>query len=180
MKINNFQTDLEYSLLERENIIFNNFYYRVFPGLEHIEIVNFNTDFGKKLQKSGVDKILCFKSGYTLSIDEKKRREVYSDILLETWSVWEKRIRGWLYTCQCEYIVYVKMPIRKIYLLPVFLLKSVWMKNGLLWLNKYKNITAKNNGYVTKSVAIPDEILLTAIKEQMTTEFLEEDIYYSK
>ncbi|OPY59418.1 MAG: hypothetical protein A4E55_00230 [Pelotomaculum sp. PtaU1.Bin035] len=160
--MNDFRTDLKYSLDERENEIFDRFYYRVFPGLKLIELV---TDL--ELQRKGIDKILHFKSGKQVTIDEKKRRVDYGDILLELWSIWEQRKRGWLYTCQCDYIVYAVMPVKAVYLLPAFLLKRAWLTNCHDWSKIYRIVDAKNNWYVTKSIAIPVNILLNAISHEM-------------
>lgn len=162
MKYNNFNLDLEYSLEERENDLFDSFYYRVFPGLESI---HFADDI--ETQRKGIDKILHFKSGYIVTVDEKKRRKDYGDILLELWSVWERRKRGWLYTCKCDYIVYAIMPSRKVYLLPTLLLKKAWLKNQIKWGKEYKEITACNEGYVTKNIAIPTEVLLEELSCEM-------------
>ncbi len=163
MKCNDFNIDLEYSLEERENEMFDRFYFRTFPSLDTI---HFAEDM--ETQRKGIDKILKFKSGYTVTIDEKKRRKDYGDILLELWSVWERKKRGWLYTCQCDYIVYAVMPTKKVYLLPTLLLKKAWLKNHSNWLVKYKRIDAKNKGYITKSIAIPAEELLYEISRQMS------------
>ncbi|MDD5487101.1 MAG: hypothetical protein PHW65_06065 [Dehalococcoidales bacterium] len=165
MKYNDFNLDLEYSLEERENDLFDSFYSRVFPGLESIHFAD-----DMETQKKGIDKILYFKSGYFVTVDEKKRRKDYGDILLELWSVWEKRKRGWLYTCKCDYIVYAVMPTKKVYLLPVLLLKKAWLKNRSAWVKEYEEIAAYNKGYVTKSIAIPTKILLEEISCQMKQE----------
>lgn len=162
MKYNDFTLDLEYSLEERENELFDNFYFRAFPGLAYVEFAE-----DMEMQRKGIDKILHFKSGYTVTIDEKKRRKDYGDILLELWSVWERKKRGWLYTCKCDYIVYAIMPFKKVYLLPTLLLKKAWIENQSEWIKTYKEITAYNRGYVTKSIAIPTDILLEQISNQM-------------
>jgi len=162
MRYNDFNTDLQYSLDERESEIFDRFYYRIFPGLKFIELVK-----DLETQKKGIDKILHFKNGKTVTIDEKKRRTDYGDILLELWSVWEQRKYGWLYTCQCDYIVYAVMPTQKVYLLPSLLLKRAWLTNSREWLKKYKKISADNKTYTTKSVAIPVNVLLKAISAEM-------------
>lgn len=163
--MNNFKVDLEYSLEERENEIFDNFYYRVFPGIKNI---HFAEDM--KTQRKGIDKVIIFKSGNFFTIDEKKRRKDYGDILLELWSVNDKK-RGWLYTTQCDYIVYAIMPTKKIYLLPTILLKMAWKENQKEWENKYKKLKAQNENYITTSIAIPTQILLQAISKQIQQQF---------
>ena len=164
--MNDFQTDLKYSLDERENEVFDRFYHRIFPGIKSIESV---VDIA--MQKKGVDKILHFVSGKSITIDEKKRRKDYGDILLEIWSVWEQKKRGWLYTCQCDYIVYAIMPAKTVYLLPALLLKKTWLVNRQVWIETYPVLDAKNIGYVTKTIAIPTNVLLCAISAEMRQDF---------
>jgi hypothetical protein len=164
IKVNDFKTDLEYSLDSSDNEIFDNFYYKVFPNLKEIE---FCEDMER--QRKGFDKILHFNNGNWFAIDEKKRRENFGDILLEIWSV-DKKKRGWLFTTQCDYIVYAIMPTKKIYLLPTILLKRAWLTNQDKWIN-YKPIISKNKGYVTESRAIKPKELLNAISEEMFKNF---------
>ncbi|AEG14712.1 hypothetical protein Desku_1125 [Desulfofundulus kuznetsovii DSM 6115] len=167
MKWHDFQTDLAYSLEERENEMFDAFYYRAFPGLQRIELV---TDIAT--QRKGIDKILTFSNGQRVTVDEKKRRTDYGDILLELWSVWapEKGVAklGWLYTAQCDYIVYAIMPRNIAYVLPTLLLRAAWATHKGEWLKKYPELKpARNKGYVTRNIAIPADILLNAIYREM-------------
>jgi len=160
-QMNNFYKDLEWSMDAKEDEMFNLFYKKVFPNIKEIE---FCKDMGR--QRKGIDKIIHFKNGKEISIDEKKRRVDYGDILLEIWSVDNKK-RGWLYTCQCDYIVYAIIPKKTIYLLPTLLLKKAWVTNMEKWL-KYKKIIAYNENYKTESRAIKTEELLNAISKEMT------------
>lgn len=162
--MNYFKVDLEYSLESSENEMFDNFYYRVFPGIKEI---SFAEDM--ETQRKGIDKVIYFESGNSFTIDEKKRRVDYGDILLELWSV-DKKKRGWLFTSQCDYIVYAVMPTNKIYLLPTILLKKAWYENQECWESRYRYIYAQNEGYVTTSIAIPTQILLNAISNEMQQE----------
>lgn len=163
--MNDFKTDLEWSLDSSEDELFNDFYYKAFPNLKEIE---FCEDMER--QRKGFDKILHFKNGNWFAIDEKKRRVDYGDILLEIWSV-DRKKRGWLFTCQCDYIVYAIMPTSKIYLLPTILLKKAWITNQNKWI-KYKPIIAYNESYITESRAIKVEELLNAITFEMTQDLL--------
>jgi len=165
-KLNDFHTDLEYSMEERDNDVFDNFYHRVFPGIDHIDFVE-----DLDTQKKGIDKFICFKSGNVLSVDEKKRRKAYPDILIEVWSAYEYQTRGWLYKSQCDYIVYAIMPIKKVYLLPVILLKKAWNENHKQWMKIFRKVKAINKGYTTVSYAIPTQVLLNAIQAEMQQEF---------
>jgi len=160
IKVNDFKVDLEWSLDSSEDELFNDFYYKAFPNIKEIE---FCEDMER--QRKGFDKIIHFQNGNWFAIDEKKRRVDYGDILLEIWSV-DKKKRGWLYTCQCDYIVYAIMPTKKIYLLPTLLLKKAWITNKDKWIN-YKPIIARNKTYVTESRSIKTDELLSAISNEM-------------
>lgn len=162
MLVHDFNAQLEYSMESSEDVLFDFFYHRAFPNLINIQFV---TDL--KTQKLGVDKILTFSSGSQVKIDEKKRRKNYDDILLELWSIYPKK-QGWLYTSTSDYIVYAVMLTKKIYLLPTLLLKKAWNTNRTDWLREYPRwIDALNNGYKTRSKAIPTNVLLTAIAHEM-------------
>jgi len=163
MKYNDFQSNLEYSLEARENEVFDLFYKRVFPGLVRIELVE-----DIKLQRLGIDKILHLDTGQRITIDEKKRRVNYGDILLELWSVYEKGKKGWLFTSYCHYVVYAIIPTQKVYLLPMVLLRLAWEHNSAEWEQSYKSIEAINVGYKTVSIAIPPNILLPALSREMS------------
>lgn len=163
MKYNDFNIDLEYSLEERENEIFDRFYFRIFPHLEKIKLVE-----DKSMQLKGIDKILIFENGKKLTIDEKKRRKDYGDILLEEYSNYETKKIGWLgrekYT---DYIVYAIMSTKKIYIFPFLILQLAWIENYKSWLKKYGRRFAQNKEYRTSNIPIPTEILLNAIKNKM-------------
>lgn len=167
-RINYFDKDLEYSLEQRECEMFDTFYHRIFPDLVDIELV---TD--KALQKKGIDKILHLSNGQKIAVDEKKRRSDYGDILIELWSVYEHKVRGWLFTSHCHYIVYAIMPTKKAYLLPTILLRQAWRHNELSWRKEYPEIKAHNPNYTTISIAIPPNVLLPAIQREMAGNLVE-------
>jgi len=164
--MNDFKLDLAYSLEERDNEIFDNFYRRLFPTLINIRFIS-----DLAVQKQGIDKILILKDGREITVDEKKRRKDYGDILLELWSVTEAGKLGWLYTCQAEYVVYAIMPSRKAYLLPVILLKRAWYNHENEWKLSYPIKLApnpwRNPIYHTTNIHIPPKILLGAISQEM-------------
>lgn len=163
MAMNNFKVDLKYSLEARDLEGLDQFYHKVFPNLERIELVE-----DKERQLRGIDKILHFKNGKQISIDEKKRRTTYPDILLEEYSNWENRKVGWLgkekYT---DYIIYIKTQSMEIYFLPFLLLQMVWIKNYKAWLGKYGRIFSDNKYYRTSNIPVPTEILLETLKNEM-------------
>ena len=138
---------------------------RVFPLAERIETVDYKTN--PELQLKGVDKIIHFPDGGTVTVDEKKRRKDYGDILLELWKNKEQKKLGWLFYSQCDYIVYAVLSARKIYLLPTLLLKMAWKHNSHKWQKKYRKKDANNLYYNTENIPIPTNILLSAISAEM-------------
>lgn len=161
--IHDFHTDLEYSLESGENAIFNRFYFRIFPHLLRVEKI-----MDENLQKQGIDKILHFEGGKTLSIDEKKRRKDYGDILLEEYSDFDRKKVGWLGASKhTDYIVYAIMPTEKVYLFPFLLLQRVWIRHYRNWKEKYERKFAYNDGYRTSNLAIPTGVILAALSEEM-------------
>ena len=160
--INDFKADLKYSM---EDEMFNNFYLREFPNVREIK-----TEKDIKKQFKGIDKTLVFDSGLEITIDEKKRRVDYGDILLELLSNKETGRKGWLYTAQCDYIAYAVMPIKTIYFLPMILLKMAWWENRVKWEKRYEKKEAKNKGYTTVSIPIPTNVLLNAIESKIVNQ----------
>lgn len=161
--INDFHADLEYSM---DDELFNKFYRKQFAGIKEIR---FEDSMEKQLK--GIDKTLIFESGYQVTVDEKKRRVDYGDILLELISNKKTNRRGWLYTAQCDYIAYAVVPAKVIYFLPTTLLKMVWYENGNQWEKLFKKVEAINNGYITVSIPIPTNILLETLKNKMINRF---------
>lgn len=165
--INIFDDDLAYSIENNSDKEINAFYKRHFKNLKRIEEI---TD--KETQKTGVDKILHFESGKKVLIDEKKRRKDYGDILLEEYSSFESKTPSWLSDeKRTDYIAYIIMPIKKIYLLPFLLLCKTWQRNYIDWLKKYGRILAPNLGYNTSNVPVPTKVLIRAINQEMCLTF---------
>lgn len=162
ININCFATDLEYSLEHRDDETLNRFYFEAFPLAERIE---FCEDLEN--QFSGVDKIIHFKGGKKVTVDEKKRRKDYGDILLELLKNKEQQKPGWLFYSECDYIVYAVLESKKIYLLPTLLLQMAWRNNRRVWEAKYQKKDALNEGYTTQNIPIPTDILLSAIRREM-------------
>lgn len=162
--IKDFNIDLKYSLEERDNKLFDDFYYRIFPGIDKIE---FCSDM--RTQRQGIDKIIYFKSGNKFTIDEKKRRTTFNDIALEYEHVFKNGTikKGWIYKTTCDYIIYAIMPLKIIFVLPTILLKQVWYLYSEYFLKTYKKSYSQNNDYKSWNVFVPSEILLDKIKEQM-------------
>lgn len=162
IKCNDFHIDLRYSIERQDDKTLDSFYLKTFPQANKVEFVK-----DLQQQKKGVDKIIYFPNNKTITIDEKKRRKDYGDILLELVSNDQKRTPGWLYYSQCDYIVYAILDAKKIYMLPVLLLQMAWVKNKSKWLKEYKQVAAKNEWYLTINIPIPTNVLLNSISEEM-------------
>lgn len=171
--VNNFKQDLTWSLDERESEMFDKFYYRAFPNLETIEITNDRED-----QRVGIDKYLLLSNGKRISIDEKKRRKDYGDILIEEYSVipkdGSKKVVGWIGKHKhTDYIVYAIMPAKRVYLLPFLLLQKSWLSNYKEWKSRFGTKYADNHTYWTSNIPIPTKELLSSIKAEMDQQFWE-------
>jgi hypothetical protein len=149
----------------REDSQLDAFYKRAFPLADRIE---FCGDIG--MQMLGVDKIIHFSNGRVVTVDEKKRRKYYGDILLELRKNMEQNKPGWLFYSNCDYIVYAVICAKKIYLLPVQLLQMAWKSNRSTWESSYKKVFAMNDGYLTENIPIPTRELLSAISKEMEAE----------
>lgn len=117
-------------------------------------------------QRMGIDRFVILSSGQELRIDEKKREEVWPDILLEYLSNDQTNAPGWMEKeLHIDYIAYAFMPAKRVHLYPWHLLRRAWEKHGSAWKQTYKKIPAKNAGYTTWSVAVPIAVLEQAVQE---------------
>ena len=168
IKYNDFQTDLHYSLDLSDEKLLDEFYMTKFPFAQSVETVSYGANkINRELQEKGVDKIIRCSNGNVFTIDEKKRRKDYGDILIELWKNKEQHKLGWLFYSQCDYIVYAVIGADKIYLLPTLLLQMAWKTNGTNWLKQYPLKKADNIYYKTVNIAIPTNILITAMQNEM-------------
>lgn len=168
MALRDFNKDLQYSLEHKEDRSLNDFYKRTFLEVKEIETMDFKNHAAEQLK--GIDKKIYFNNGQVITIDEKKRKKDYGDIYLELTGNSERRKKGWLYTCNCDYIVYYIPINKKVYLLPTLLLKAAWKKYKSQWINNHRMIHSRtragNKYYTTVGIAIPNEIIFAAIQEQ--------------
>jgi hypothetical protein len=123
-------------------------------------------------QRDGVDRLVVTSNGHVHRVDEKVRTVDYPDICLEYWSSVERRSPGWVAKdLGCDFIAYAFVPSGRCYLLPSALLRRAWRLHGRHWVRMgearhdgFRLIEAQNRGYVTRSVAVPIEELLDAIR----------------
>jgi hypothetical protein len=115
-------------------------------------------------QRMGIDRVLLLSNGKTLAIDEKKRREVYTDILLEYISVDTTQAPGWMEKdLAIDFLAYAFMPTQRVYLLPWPILRRAWLHYGAEWKRKFRSVPGKNPTYTTWSIAVPIGVLLQAV-----------------
>lgn len=127
-------------------------------------------------QRGGIDRVVILASGKHLWIDEKVREKDYPDVLLERWSDRDRKSPGWIQKeLACDYIAYAFVPTQRCYLLPFQELRRVWLNNGKEWIDLaekerigFRIVLANNGSYVTESVAVPTEILLSKITESLS------------
>lgn len=125
---------------------------------------------GKTQEQSlGIDRVIHLKTGKTIHIDEKKRREVFNDFALEYKSVSDQGEAkpGWIVkSLLIDYIAYAFMPIQTVYLLDWLSLKRAWREKCKKWKEDGFFIAkAQNKGYVTYSLCVPVETLLNEINK---------------
>ena len=115
-------------------------------------------------QRGGIDRVVVLSSGKVVTIDEKVRTKDHDDILLEYWSDYERRIKGWVAKeLACDFIAYAFVPSETCYLLPTLALRRAWRENYQHWIGNCRKVEARNKNYTTVSVAVPIEDLILAI-----------------
>lgn len=174
--IHDFKKNLRYSNKAEDHAFWVAIYKELFPNLVDIERCR-----DIKRQKQGIDTILFLSNGAEIKIDEKKRREVYPDILLEYISVDRTNAPGWMEKdLKIDYLAYAKMPLKVCYLLPWSLLRRAWLYNKKEWMSKYKHVKGKNATYTTWSIAIPTDVLKKAIMRACLIEYKEQELPYGE
>lgn len=130
-------------------------------------------------QRGGIDRVITLKSGKTVTVDEKVRAKSYGDIALEQWSDLNRKKPGWMQKdLACDFIAYAFIPDERCYLLPFPTLRRAWLLNGAEWLARakaeetgYRFIDARNQRYVTRSVAVPIPDLLSAVSQALIVDW---------
>ena len=174
-KRNDFREDLKYSEEASGEDFWQEVYKEAFPDIVFAIPATEDTQG----QKFGIDRVVYMKSGKTIYIDEKKRREVFGDILLEYKSNDnQKENNGWMNKeLIIDYLAYAFMPTKTVYLLDWLSLRRAWLKNGIAWkkLAKlerkgFRIVKAKNRTYNTLSIAVPIKTLMQEISRPIIIE----------
>lgn len=159
--IHNFNERLSWSERGSGEPFWNAIYRKAFPNLvSHMQCLG-NTPS----QRMGIDRIIHLSNGKNLSIDEKKRDKVYSDILLEYLSNDVTGAPGWMEKdLAIDYLAYAFMPTKVCYLFPWPMLRRAWLAYRDLWKDTYDHVPGKNEGYTTWSVAVPIKVVQQAVR----------------
>lgn len=162
--MHNFRESLRVAEEQTNNPMWRQVYSDAFPTLQSMDSISQDG----WAQRGGIDRLLTLSSGKVISVDEKVRTVDYGDILLEYWSSFESKTRGWIAKdLACDYIAYAIIPSNKCYMLPFQQLRKAWRENGKDWVKRYKRIEADNGSYTTVSVAVPIQQLIASINTAM-------------
>lgn len=164
-----FATSLALSKEHEDSPWWHEIYSRAFPG--HLSSVSVRNDGWA--QRGGIDRVITLKSGKTVTIDEKVRLQDWPDIALERWSDRARKTPGWVQKdLACDFIAYAFVPSQRCYLFPFLTLRRAWALEGKRWCDLaeakqggFGVVLSDNDGYVTESIAVPTEVLLSAIRQ---------------
>ncbi len=179
--VHSFQNQLEYSAALSDESSWVEFYRRLWPNIVTAVRIDKNSQF----QKWGIDREIYLSNGKRFSIDEKKRKLDYGDLLLEEWSVcdydWDNKkvIRGkkvgWAIDPdkRCDFVAYAVQSSGRCYLLPFELTRQTCIHNFPKWRQNtsWYPKAAKNDGYTTVNVAVPFQEFRVRLWEQMHRKF---------
>lgn len=167
----NFAVSLAKSHAQAQSPWWEVVYRDAFPGFANMVCVRADG----WAQRGGIDRVITLESGRTITVDEKVREKAWPDILWEFWSDFERRTIGWcVKDLACEYIAYAFVPTQVCYLLPALQVRKAWRMYGGEWVasaNKgvkgYRIVDADNGRYTTRSVAVPIDVSLSAIRDAL-------------
>lgn len=158
--IHDFRDSLAFSEVASDEAFWEDVYRKAFPNFVNHMLASADT----ASQRLGIDRVIVLGNGKILTIDEKKRKEVYQDILLEYISVDTTGAPGWIEKdLTIDFLAYAFMPTKRVYLFSWPILRRAWTRYKAEWIKTYRNIIAQNNGYKTLSVAVPIDVLIKAV-----------------
>lgn len=129
-------------------------------------------------QRDCIDAIVHLRTSHagharSLRVEEKVRFQWYDDFLFEVWSDWDRRTPGWgVKTARADYLSYRILPNGKGWFIPFHALQAAWTRFGQDWIEAQKTsrrpdglVSAFNGRWVTKSVIVPEAVLLDSIRD---------------
>jgi len=158
--IANRPADVELASNPELTAVLDNCYRRHFGNIRSI-----SRPQDKERQIAGIDVILNFNDHREpIFIDEKIRREDYGDILLEEYSNYEKKTKGWLEeNLRTHFISYIWINEQKMLILPYQSLRLAYLSNKARWTGMFQRRFAQNNGYKTSNIPIATQELFDGI-----------------
>jgi len=170
--IHDFHERLAHSLKASDEPFWNLAYRKAFFGV--VGFIPIAQDC--EAQRNGIDRLVAFEDGRVLRFDEKKRDEVWPDILLEYRSNDRTQTPGWMdKALKIDFLAYAFMPTRRVYFFPWGLLRRSWTDNRDTWIanakadrDGFRHITARNRTYSTLSIAVPIPALMAALQQAAT------------
>lgn len=167
-----FQDDLDYSHEGDAEPFFEQFYRQQFPNFHGMHAVKKDG----RGQRNGIDRIIILDNGQQLTVDEKKRRRIYSDIALEVEHRYPNgRVKpGWIVDdLQINYLVYAMFPLggpNRAYLFDFLGLRKAWQEHGSYWMQRYSfkgTAPEKNDGlYRTWNCFVPIGVVQAAVNDR--------------
>lgn len=175
-KRHDFNESLKKSHTAEDLPFWKEIYQKAFPSM--VAMINHRQD--GEHQRAGIDRSIILSNSKQLLIDEKTRfrneitSKVYTDIALEYWSDFERKMPGWVCKpLRADYIAYAIAPLGICYLLPVIQLQEAWKIRGECWIKEGPIIKAKNKGWTTVSVGVEPEVLFPVIGRFLRIKFEE-------
>ena len=159
--VHNFDEDLAFSEQASCEPFWDAIYRKAFPDLLSHMLCS-----GKsKAQELGIDRLILLSNGFTLKVEEKKRRKAYPDIAFEHTANDRTKAPGWIEKdLAINYLAYAFLPIKTAYLFDWQMLKRAWREFGAVWKRDYPEIIAQNPNYKTISVAVPISTVQSAVR----------------
>lgn len=165
--VNDFKEDLAYGDDPGHEAFWADVYRRVFPNFQSC----MQTPGKTPSQKRGTDRVIMLTNGLVLKIQEKARREVQHDMLLEYISNDRTGSPGWIeQDLEINYIAYAFMSVRRAHVIPWQPLHTAWQQNKAVWMayaenehEGFRKIPARNRTYTTYSVAVPWRHIFSAV-----------------
>lgn len=160
LKVHKFREQLQWGEAQSYESFWDAVYKKAFPTMvNHMQCLGASSS-----QRMGIDRVIHLNNGKTLYIEEKKRREVYPDILLEYVSVDKTGAPGWMEKDMLvDYLAYAFMPTKRCHLYPFPILRRAWIEHRDDWISRFRTVKAENEGYTTLSVAVPIGVLRMAV-----------------
>jgi hypothetical protein len=162
--VHDFEQQKQFAESVRSESFWAEVYKRAFPDMTTSYLNRRNNG----AQRAGIDRVIVLRSTKVLRIDEKLRRDVRDDILLEYLSNDRTGALGWMEKdLMIDYLAYAMLPAQRCYLFPWDMLRRAWLAHRDDWIERGKRgldgfkcpPPAQNRGYATHSVCVPTAVL---------------------